>query len=132
MQILWHPHAQEKDWGFILIDAYNAFNEEDHTSMLWAVHHECPSGAWFAFNCYRHRAALVIRKGDGTGHFLYRNEGMTQVDPLEMVAYGMGILPLIRYLRMSHPSVTQPWYTDDAGSGGTLADKRCHLDNLMV
>ena len=64
--------------------------------MLWAVRHEWPSGEQFEFNCYRHWATLVIRAGDGTGHFLYSKEGVTQGDTLTMVAYGMGILPLIR------------------------------------
>ena len=27
----------EEDWGFILIDAQNAFNEEKQKSMLWAI-----------------------------------------------------------------------------------------------
>ena len=64
--------------------------------MLWAVRHEWPSGALFALKLYRHWATLVIRVGDITGHFLYSKEGVTQGDTLTMVAYGMGILPLIR------------------------------------
>ena len=35
-----------------------------------------------------------------------------------MIAYGIGVLPLIRELRRYHPYVTQPWYADDAGAGG--------------
>ena len=58
--------------------------------MLWAVCHDWPNGAQFAFNCYRHWATLVIRLVDGTGHFLYSNEGLTQGDPLVVVAYGLG------------------------------------------
>ena len=94
--LLWKQHAQVEDWGFLLIDARNAFNEENRTAMLWVVRHEWISGACFEFNCYRHYATLVIRTGDGTGHFLYSKEGVTQGDTLTMVAYGMGILPLIR------------------------------------
>ena len=29
MRVLWEEHAQEEDWGFLLIDAQNAFNEEN-------------------------------------------------------------------------------------------------------
>ena len=67
--------------------------------MLWLVRFEWPSGAWFAFNCYCHWATLVVRSCDGTGHLLFRQEGVTQGDPLAMVAYGIGIPPLIHKLR---------------------------------
>ena len=100
--------------------------------MLWAVQHEWPSGARFTFNCYCHWATLVISAVDGIGHFLYIKEGVTQVYPLEMGAYGLGILPLIRKLRMAYPRVTQPWYADYVGVGGTFGGVRCHLDDLMV
>ena len=45
MRIIWEEHNQEEDWRFILIDARNAFNEENRPAMLWAVFHKCPSGA---------------------------------------------------------------------------------------
>ena len=34
MGVLWEEHAQEEEWGFLLIDARNAFNEENWTAML--------------------------------------------------------------------------------------------------
>ena len=37
-----------------------------------------------------------------------------------MIAYGIGVLPLIRELREAHPRFTQPWYADDAGLGGDV------------
>ena len=40
MRILWEEHAREEDWGFILSDAHNVFNEEKRTAMLWAVRKE--------------------------------------------------------------------------------------------
>ena len=54
MRVLFAEHREEEDWGFLLIDARNAFNEENRTAMIWAVRHEWPSGAQFTFNCYRH------------------------------------------------------------------------------
>ena len=41
--------------------------------------------------------------------------------PLTMIAYGIGILPLIKYLKREIPDVTQPWYADNAGALGKLA-----------
>ena len=35
----------EVEWGFLLIDARIAFNEINHTVMLWVIRHEWPSGA---------------------------------------------------------------------------------------
>ena len=51
LQLLWKHHAQEEDWGFLLIDTCDVFNEENRTATLWVVWHERPSGARFAFNC---------------------------------------------------------------------------------
>ena len=54
MRLVWAHHSQEEDWGFLLIDVRNAFNEKNQTVTLWAVQHEWPSGVQFTFNCYRH------------------------------------------------------------------------------
>ena len=37
MRVLRKEHAQEEDWGFLLADARNAFNEENRKAMIWAV-----------------------------------------------------------------------------------------------
>ena len=72
MRVLWEEQSQEEDWGFLLIDARNVFNEENRTDMIWAVRHEWPSDVQFTFNCYRHWATLVVRDtGDGSGHFMH-------------------------------------------------------------
>ena len=36
-----------------------------------------------------------------------------QGGPLVIVAYGIGVLPLIKNLKAAHPNVTQPQYADD-------------------
>ena len=41
---VFEEHQEEEDWGFLLIDARNAFNEENRTAMIWAIRHEFPSG----------------------------------------------------------------------------------------
>ena len=50
-RLQWAQHSEEEDYGFLRIDARNAFNEENGTAMLWAVRHEWPSGARFTYNC---------------------------------------------------------------------------------
>ena len=45
---------------------------------------------------------------------------MTQGYPLAMVAYGIGVLPLRKRLKVEYPDVTQPWYADDSGALGTF------------
>ena len=71
--------------------------------MLLAVRNEWPSGAQFTFNCYCHWATLVLRDTlDGSGHFLQSKEGVTQGDPLAIIAYGIRVLLLIRELRGAH------------------------------
>ena len=101
--------------------------------MLWAVQHEWHSGAQFTFNCYRHWATLVVSNtGDWSGNFLDSKEGMTQGDPLAMITYGIGVLPLIRELRGAHPHVTQPWYADNARAGDTFKHILAHLRDLQV
>ena len=71
VRILCQQHAQEENWGFLLIDARNAFNKENRTAILLEVRHEWPSGARFVFNCYRQWATLLISEGGGTGHLLH-------------------------------------------------------------
>ena len=62
--------------------------------MLWAVWNEWPSSAQFTFKCYCHWSTLVIQDmRDGTGQFLHSKEGVTQGDPLVMIAYGIGVSP---------------------------------------
>ena len=131
MQHVWDAHRQEEEWGFLLIDARNAFNEQNQMAMLWTVRHEWPSGARFVFNCYRHWGTLMIRGNNGTGVFLYSKEGVTQGDPISMFIYGIGLLPLIRQLKAEFPTVQQPWYADDAGAGGKFDAIRHHFERLQ-
>ena len=49
-----------------------------------------------------------------------------------MIAYGIGVLPLIRELREAHPRVTQPWHADDAGAGGTFIDAHANFQYLQA
>ena len=80
-----------------------------------------------------HWATLVVQDtGERSGHFLHSKEGVTQGKPLAIIAYGIGVLPLIRDLRGAHPRVTQPWYSDDAGAGGKFTNIMEHLRDLQA
>ena len=59
---------------------------------------------------------MVRDTEDRSGPFLHSKEGVIQGDHLAMIAYGKGVLPLIRELWDTHPCVIQPWYTDDRGA----------------
>ena len=56
----------------------------------------------------------------------------TQGDPLAMIAYGIGVLPLICDLRRDHPRVMQMWYADNAGAGGKFRDVMAHFRDLQL
>ena len=56
-------------------------------------------------------------------------EGITQGDPLRMVMFGIGTLPLICQIQ---GGVQQAWYADDATAGGMLASLRGWWDRLQA
>ena len=70
--------------------------------------------------------------GDRSGHFLHSKEGVTQGEPLTMIAHVIGVLPLIRELRGAHPQVTQPCYADDAVAGGKFHQIFEHFWDLQA
>ena len=49
-----------------------------------------------------------------------------------MIAYGIGILPLICELRTAHPHATQPWYEYKSDVGGTFEALQDHMRDLLV
>ena len=62
--------------------------------------------------------------------FLHSSEGVTQGEPLAMIAYSIGILPLIKNLKQETTDVTKPWYADEAGSLGTLTIIETYFNSL--
>ena len=96
------------------------------------VCHLWPSGDCFVFNCCYHWSLLIFRNGNGAAVFLHSREGMTQGDPLAMVAYGIGVLPPIKKMRVAYPDVTHPWYADDAGSLGTFNNIGLYFNSLKT
>ena len=77
----------------------------------------CPPLATVLQNTYGGHADLYVG-----GEVLASREGTTQGDPLAMVMYAIGILPLIHKLQPSQAK--QFWYAGDANGGGTLNNIR--------
>ena len=114
----WNEHSDDDETGFLLIDARNAFNEMNRARMLFEIRFSWPRGARFIFNCYKHWGCLTIKTQSGESFTLHSKEGVTQGDPLSMMAYGIGTLPIIQSLHCLKEKCLQLWYADDASLGG--------------
>ena len=55
---------------------------------------------------------------------------MTQGYPIDMVTYGIGIIPLIKLLEAEFPDFTQPWYSDNAAAPSTFANIEVYFNLL--
>jgi hypothetical protein len=72
----------------------------------------------------------VVQAANGMSLFLNSKEGMTRGDSI-MVAYGILLLLLIRALKDDPSDVNQPWYADDAGTGGTFKGIQAYFKKLQ-
>ena len=100
--------------ALLMVDANNAFNSLNRESALRNVQILCPSLAPILINTYRNFSQLFI-----DGDHLLSSEGTTQGDPLAMVMYAIGILPLIQRVNID---ARQIWYADDASAGDKLTN----------
>ena len=89
--------------GTTLVDTHNGFNKLSRLEMLWTVRHHWPSGARFAFNCYRHWAQLLIRQLRELPVTILIREGVIEEDPLLMVLYWITLAPFAKELRVVDP-----------------------------
>ena len=53
-----------------------------------------------------------------------------QGDILSMVSYGIGVLPLIKFLKTAYPDVTHTWYADNDGTLGTFENIGLYFNSL--
>ena len=75
----------------------------------------------------------MISSGDGyEGHWMMSMEGVTQGDPLSMILYGLGMLPLTIKLKNAVPECIQPWYVEDVGAGVEFEDIENFLKLLQL
>ena len=70
--------------------------------------------ARFQFNFYKHWAQLLLHQPGEPPVTLLSREGLTQVDPLPMVLYGITLVPLAEELREADPWLISPFYVDNA------------------
>ena len=49
-----------------------------------------------------------------------------------MIAYAIGILQLIKNIKLEIPEDTEPWYADNAGALGTFAGLETYFDSLTL
>ena len=49
-----------------------------------------------------------------------------------MVAYGIGVLPLIKLLKSAYYDVTQPWYAKNAGELGMYKNIELYFNSLKT
>ena len=130
VRALWYKNSTTENWVFLLVDTKNSFNEINRVRMLWKVRHLCPFRIRFVFNFYRHWSSLVLQNRNGAASFLHSKEGVMQGDSLAMIVYGIGILPLIKNIKMEIPDVTQPWYAGNSGALGTFSRLETYYDSL--
>jgi hypothetical protein len=125
MTQLWVLHQQEEEGGFLLIDANNAFNEQNRTGMLWTVRHEWPSGARLYSivtntgprSCFEATMGLAP---SFTGKKVSPKETLSPCPHMALSSC------LFRLLKVEFPTVEQPWYVDDAGACGKFSEI-CHF-----
>ena len=115
------------NWGFLLVDAENAFNAMNRIVALWQARRRWPKCARFLFNTYRGHAQLVLR---GSRETLLSKEGVTQGDPLAMLFYAISTLPIIEQLR--DPEIHQCWYADDSSAQGEFQKLKEWWEKLGV
>ena len=130
---LWDQNFdEEEDWGILLIDARNAFNEGNRKMMLCVARHEWPSGARFLFNLYRHHSVLIMRGETAKMTItLHSKEGVTQGCPLSMIGYAILILPLIKQLKSEHVNGDSIWCADDGNAIGNLDTINSFLNDYV-
>ena len=111
-------------WGFLLVDAANAFNLVSQVTALWNAGILWPRCSKFLFNTYRGFSLLMLRNSE---ECMYSQEEVTQGDPLSM---SVAMMPLVNSLRCRE-QYQQSWYADDSARAGSLHSIHSWLDHLI-
>mmetsp|Transcript_14155 Transcript_14155/g.22160 ORF Transcript_14155/g.22160 Transcript_14155/m.22160 type:complete len:151 (-) Transcript_14155:1287-1739(-) len=119
-------HAMKELWAdggpevIVLVDASNAFNSLDRQAALWNCRILWSRASLFLFNTYHRGYGIFVK---GVAQPVLSREGTTQGDPLAMLMYAVGVLPLVRKLKAGK-FCAQTWYADDASAGGKMGQVR--------
>ncbi len=81
-------------------------------AMLLTMHHLCLKCSRFAFNCYSHKAKLIVQNLGYLPLILWSREDFTQGDLMAMVLYGIVLVPLVKILWHAFLEFMQPLYAD--------------------
>ena len=65
VQTLWDKNLTLEDWGVLLVDAKNTFNDINRVRILWTVRHLLPSGARFSLTFIFNGHCLSYETGMG-------------------------------------------------------------------
>ena len=132
MNALYRETEDLDHYGFLLIDARNAFNELQRISLLYHVRHLWPRAAKYVYNCYSHHSTSIVRSLNGKVFTVYSQEGIVQGDPILMFCYAIGILPLCKHLKTIHADCQSTWYADDSVAAGTFEQIEMFFDDLTI
>ena len=99
--------------------------------MLWTVRHCWSAGARFVFNLYRHWSKLPLRQTGEPPVTIMIREGVTQVDLLLVVLYGITLVPLAEELRAADLGLLSSFYKDDVAFDG-LERQSAQLLKLLM
>ena len=70
MKSLHDANAGNDNWGILLLDASDVFNEGDVKMMAWTVRHLWPTGSRFVFNLHRHHSKPIMHGAAAKRSFL--------------------------------------------------------------
>ena len=99
--------------------------------MLLTVQNRWPTGARFAFNCYKYWVNLLLYQYFQDPVLILRQEGFTQEDHLSMVLYGITLSPLVEELRAADLALLESFYANNMAFDGSAQQSKLLLTLLL-